>query len=94
MERLTRQSGKEGPYLTDRITGAHPEGGYHGEAVEKLARFENLYEDLLEKKKALHQDLENLVKNDRLRTYQYTERLAEKLMNDALLELCETHGLR
>ena len=91
MERLTRQSGKEGPYLTDRSAGEHPEGGYHGEAVEKLARFENLYEDLLEKKKALHQDLENLVNNDRLRTYQYTERLAEKLMNDALLELCETH---
>jgi hypothetical protein len=94
MERLTRQSRKEGPYLTDRIAGEHPDGGYHGEAVEKLARFENLYEDLLEKKKVLRQDLEDLVKNDRLRTYEYTERYAEKLMNDALLELCETHGLK
>lgn len=94
MERLTRKSKKEGTYLTDRIDGKHPEGGYHGEAVEKLARFENLYEDLLARKNSLRQDLEQLVENDRLRTYEYTERYVEKLMNDALLELCETHGLK
>ena len=66
-------------------------GGYSGPAVEKLARFENMADDLAARQEAIAQDLEALRAAGRQNTVQFKQLLAEKLTNAGTLALLETY---
>lgn len=47
MERLTRSSSNNEFYIVDDDKVSHDANGYSGAAIEKLAKFENIYDDLV-----------------------------------------------
>lgn len=47
MERLTRSSSNNEFYIVDDEKVNHGANGYSGAAIEKLAKFENIYDDLV-----------------------------------------------
>ncbi len=58
MKRMTRKEGRG--YVLDGLWIQPLEEGYGGEAVERLAKLENLWEDLEQKQKEISQKLEQL----------------------------------
>lgn len=94
MERLTKKTDTQDFYVTEFIEGKSANGVYYGEAIERLAKFENLFDHLVERKRAIPIELESLKSEGKNKTYGYKEKFAEKLMNDMLLNLLEQHGLK
>lgn len=93
MERLTKQSKEQEFYVTEYIAGKMGDEGYYGEAIEKLAKFENLYDYLLARKISLPEEMEKLRNEGKNKSYKFKEIFAQKLMNEALLALLSAQGL-
>lgn len=94
MERLTKLSESKAFYVTDRIIGSSGIEGYHGDAVDRLAKFENLYEHLMERHVAIPSELEVLRNAGKNKTVTFKELLTEKMIIDMLLTQLERHGLK
>lgn len=71
----------------------HDPRGYSGEAVDKLAKFENFYEDLISKQETYTQELDQLRGEDKTRTVKFRQTFANKLTNQDLLILLKKYGL-
>ena len=67
--------------------------GILGEAVTKLAKFENLYEDLLARQNDIAKELEALRLEDKTRTLKFKQLFANKLTNSNILTLFKSYGL-
>lgn len=93
MIRLTRAADGNNYYLVDDSKIQHDADGYTGEAVNKLARFENLYEDLLAKQSDIAKELEKLRLEDKTRTVKFKQLFASKLTNSNILTLIKSYGL-
>lgn len=93
MERLTKPSENNAFYVTDKITGIIAEEGYYGEAIDRLAKFENLYAHLMERYSAIPSELEALRSAGKNRTVTFKERLTEKMIIEMLLNQLRRHGL-
>ena len=94
MKRLTRLAAKEKFYTTDGITGKVDNEGYYGDAVEKLARFEDFYNHLIERRTAIPEEIETLRKAGKDKTVTFKELLTEKMVNQMILNQLEKYGLR
>lgn len=94
MDRMTRKSEEKGIYETDGITGKFEEGGYYGDAVERLAKFENLHAYLMEQKETVARQLDALREAEKTKTYKYREVFSQKLMNDMMVDLMRGFGLK
>lgn len=94
MERLTKQSENTGCYITESIDGTIENEGYYGEAIEKLAKFENLYDHLYARRSAIPGELDALRKAGKEKTVTFRELLGEKMVNDMLLTQIERQGLK
>jgi len=93
MERLTKASGKKRYYIADELSLNQEVKGYTGPAVNKLAAFENLYEDLLQKQEEIPLELERLRSENKTKTVRFRELMVEKMMNDTVLNLFKRYGL-
>lgn len=93
MKRLTRLSNKEEVYVTDAIEGRFDDKDYYGEAIQKLAIFENLYEYLIDSQTSIPKELETLRNQGKSKTVTFKELLTQKLINDSTLMLLSRHGL-
>lgn len=96
MTRLTRKlSGKEGHgrYIVDDEKIIHALEGYSGEAVEKLAHFENFYFDLLESQDKISSELEKLRSEGKEKSVRFRELLGQKLMNNNTLIMLKSYKL-
>lgn len=93
MERFTKQASADSCYVTAKITGVIENEGYYGEAIERLAKFENIYEHLMMRKGAIPAELEALRGANKGKTVTFKELLAEKMINDMVLKLLEREGL-
>lgn len=85
MARFTRKmSGKEYYVVAkDKIARVHE--GYTGEAVEKLARFENFYDELVASQEEISKELEMLRNEGKEKSVRFRELFGKKLMNNNTL---------
>jgi len=92
MERLTRVL-DNGFYIVDDTKVQHDVNGYSGEAINRLAMFENMYNDLLLKQSEISKELEKLRSEDKMHSVKFKQLLANKLTNMNILILFKTYGL-
>jgi hypothetical protein len=91
MTRLTQA--KDNYYFVEETKVHRVEAGYSGEAVNKLAKFENMYDDLIVKQNKISREMEKLRQEGKERTVKFKQLLANKLTNNNILILFETYGL-
>lgn len=94
MKRLTNKTENNDFYVTKFIDGKLDNEEYYGEAIEQLAKFENLFDHLMERKNEIPIELDALRSEGKNKTYGYKEKFAEKLMNDMMLGILEQYGLK
>lgn len=79
----------------ERLTTPGPEGGYTvadlGEAVARLAQFENAYDHVVLRQAEVMRQMEALKAAGKQKSVQFRELLGEKLMNQNMLILWETY---
>jgi hypothetical protein len=79
-------------YVTKDINGKFGEG-YSGEAIDKLAKFENLYDHLMIQHEELPKELEVLRNEGKFKSYHFRERFGQKLTVKAFLRLLKEYGI-
>lgn len=101
MERLTKEIDKK-VYLTaekniDKVQSNYKEEdniwGYSGDAINKLAKFENLYENLILSQEETIEKLEKLRKEGKTNTVTFKQLLAKKMTNDNFINLFHIYGI-
>lgn len=92
MNRLTRTLDNK-LYIVDETEIQHNADGYSGEAVTKLAKFENIYDDLLLKQSEISKELEKLRLEGKTHSVKFKQLLANKLTNSNILVLFKEYGL-
>ncbi len=91
MARLTLIS--DNGYVIDKNTLQQTDKGYTGDAIEKLARFENLIEDLLNSQRQIPIELEILRNEGKTKSVRFRELMAKKITNANLLDLFKIYSL-
>ncbi len=92
MTRLTRAFDKK-IYIVDDDKVSHNLNGYSGDAVNKLALFENMYDDLIASQSEISKELEKLRNEDKTHSVKFKELMARKLTNTNFLIFLKTYGL-
>ena len=73
----------------DRTTALGPDGRFRtadpDAALDRLGRFETMVEDLLNEQEILSAELASLREQGRTRSYQFREKMARKLNNNAVI---------
>ena len=67
---------------------------YIKEAIQKLGKFEDAYEALMNSRAQILEELENLRLQEKEKTVRYKETLAQKLINNNIVMFFEKHGLK
>ena len=67
--------------------------GYSGLAAERLARFEDCLEDLLNQQKTITLELAQLKSQEKEKTVRFREAFARKLINTQVLMVLKRYGL-
>jgi hypothetical protein len=93
LNRFTRALGSN-YYITDETKVQHRVNGYSGEAVERLAVFENIYDSLILKQNEITIKLEGLRLEGKTNSVKFKQLLAEKITNNNILILFNTYGLQ
>jgi hypothetical protein len=83
MERLTKKTEDGKIFADDNST-----------VLERLAKFEDLYEYVTEQQKSIPMELEALRKADKTKSYKYRELFGHKLMNDSFISLFNRFELK
>ncbi len=101
MERLTKEIDKK-VYITEsknlqQVQGINKEkactDGYSGEAINKLAKFENLYEYLILSQEETIEKIEKLRKEGKTNTVTFKQLLAKKMTNENFLNLFHIYDI-
>ncbi|RHW39026.1 hypothetical protein D1B31_13770 [Neobacillus notoginsengisoli] len=92
MKRLTTPS-KNKSYTVEESAIQPALGGYTGEAIDKLAGFENFYEAIQSQQLEIEKELEKLRAQDKSRTVRFKQLLANKLSNNNILIQLKTYGI-
>ena len=93
MERLTILSNDHKTYLTKAIERKLDDEFYYGEAIQKLALFENMHEYLIESQTSIPKELETLRNQGKSKTVTFKELLTQKLINESMLMLLSRYGI-
>jgi len=93
MNRLTRALDSNNSYVVDDANIQHDVNGYFGDAVNKLAKFENIYDDLISQQSKISKELEKLRLESKTHSVKFRQLLTNKLTNNNILMLFETYGL-
>lgn len=93
MTRLTRALNASNSYIVDENQIQHDVNGYSGDAISKLAKFENVHSDLVLKQNEISKELEKLRTEDKTHSVKFKQLLANKMTNNIILILFESYGL-
>lgn len=85
MVRLTKKS-EQNKYMIDPLQ--------LDEAVERLAIFENIYEDLIKSQGDIHKELEKLRSEDKTKTVKFKELMVKKLTNNNMIIQFNMYGIK
>jgi len=91
VERITRLI--EGRYYVNDASIDHHEKGYLGEAINRLAVFENIVEELLSSQKQASEELEKLRGEGKEKSVRFKELMVKKLTNINTLILFKSYGI-
>lgn len=94
MARLTRALDISGFYVVDDDKVNHDVNGYSGDAINKLAKFENIYDDLIANQREISKELEKLRLEGKMNSVKFKQLLANKMTNNNIIILCKTYGLQ
>lgn len=92
MDRLTRKLDSSN-YFVDDTKVQHDENGYTGDVINKLAKFENTYDDLISKQSEISKELEKLRCEEKTHTVKFRQLLTDKLTNSNILSLFRSYEL-
>ncbi len=92
MDRLTRVI-DDGSYVVDDTNIQHGINGYFGEAITRLARFENFYTELLESQIKIPEEMEKLRGQGKTKSVRFRELMGEKMVKANLISMIKTYGL-
>lgn len=92
MDRLTRVLDNKN-FFVDESKINRVNNGYFGDAVNKLAMFENFYDDLVANQLKISNELEKLRTDGKTHTVKFKQLFAKKLENKNILILFKTYGL-
>lgn len=98
MNRLTKQAMLSDDYRTDGYIVDHSaiisvSSGYTGDAIERLAQFENFYYDLINEQAKLTEELALLRSGGKEKSVKFKELLTKKLVNINTMILLKNYGL-
>ncbi|MHB9094901.1 MAG: hypothetical protein ACYC21_09520 [Eubacteriales bacterium] len=93
INRLTRALDSNNLYVVDDTKVQHDVNGYSGDAISKLAKFENIYDDLIAKQSEISKELEKLRLEGKTHSVKFKQLVANKLTNNNILILFKTYGL-
>lgn len=86
---------KDGTYRIMTNTDLNQENNeYYNDAINKLAKFENLYDDLLKKQTKISIEMEKLRMEGKTQTATFKHLLVNKLTNNNIIGLFESYGLK
>lgn len=94
MERLTRKSEQGEFYIMENSMVEHNENGYCDSAVERLAVFENIYEDLVKSQSEIHKELEKLRNEGKTKSVKFRELMVKKLTNNNMIIQFNMYGIK
>lgn len=94
MTRLTKQPKNQEIFYVDSTAAQCSENGCTGEAIDRLARFENAYEDVIAGQEAVLNELDRLREEGKTKTVRFRELLGNKMMNNMMISLFQRHGLK
>lgn len=86
MERLTREISKK-VYAVEDSKVIHGDSGYSGEAIERLAGFENICEALETKQIEITKELDQLKNEGKVKSAKFRQLMANKITNSNILSL-------
>jgi hypothetical protein len=92
MDRLTK-SLDSNFYIIDDTKIQHDANGYFGDAISRLAKFENIYDDLLAKQNEISKELEKLRLEGKTHSVKFKQLLVNKITNNNIMILFKTYGL-
>lgn len=92
MNRLTKALDSN-RYIVDETKVQHDTNGYSGDAISKLAKYENLYDDLMSKQSEISKELEKLRLEGKTHSVKFKQLLANKLTNNNIIILFRAYGL-
>lgn len=92
MARLTKMLNNEF-YIVDDDKVNRDDIGYSGDAVNRLASFENFYDDLVAEQNKIADQLEKLRNEDKTKSVRFRELMGTKLVNSSILILLKRYGL-
>jgi len=93
MNRLTRTLEGNNIYVVDDTKVQLDINGYSGEAISKLAKFENLYADLMASQSHIPQELEKLRHEGKTKSVRFRELMVKKMTNANIIDLFRTYSL-
>lgn len=67
--------------------------GYSGDAINKMAKFENFYDELISKQSEIIKELEKLKLEGKTRSVKFKQLLANKITNNNIMILFKTYGI-
>ena len=94
MVRLTRALDNNEFYIVDDDKVNHDVNGYSGDAINKLANFENIYDDLVASQSEISKELEILRNEGKTHSCKFKELMVKKLTNNNIIILFKTYGLQ
>lgn len=93
MNRLTRALDSKNVYVVDDTKVQHDANGYSGDAINRLAKFENIYVDLIRKQSEISKELEKLRLEGKTHSVKFKQLLANKVTDRNIITLFETYEL-
>lgn len=93
MTRLTSHMDNPDTYIVAESLVHHEVSGYSGEAIQKLARFENVLDDLVASQIEIAGKMEILRHEGKTHSVKFKELMVKKLMNNNILILFKFYGL-
>lgn len=94
MVRLTRSLDNNKFYIVDDDKVNHDVNGYSGDAINKLAKFENIYDDLVVNQSEIANEMERLRNEGKTHTFKFKELMVKKITNNNTITLFKTYGLK
>lgn len=93
MVRLTRMLNDE-IYIVDTDKVNCDDNGCSGEVINRLARFENMYDDLVASQNKITEEMEKLRNEGKTKSVRFKELMVKKMTNSNFLIMFKTYGLQ
>ncbi|MDD2480741.1 MAG: hypothetical protein PHC44_06400 [Lutispora sp.] len=93
MDRFTKLLDDKKFYIADENKFSVDSRGYFGEAINRLGKFEDFYEELISGQSQTQKELDKLRSEGKEKSYRYKELMGKKLTENHILNLLKLYDL-